>query len=605
MGLEFAGRCDQHLAPRRARAGRWTIRTLGDLGIVGVDRVVHTLQFSQAIRTQIVGDRAYAGEWRSRVRRRQPVSLGDGSRVSVDLGLLHVRPIGSHGESVSNRLALIALLSAVVNGCGGYATLSGVRTKDGGIQWPASALQLSVTRNGQRISVHEHMELMRGDKIQTGSALFVKLTIEDAEATLYPNTTVELASWFPEIGKAWIRGLLHIRTKYAAARVKGTEYVVDVDGEHTTRISVISGHVAVTANEGNGPEIVVGARQQATVTDVATAPELSTLSPQQYQELLKDIRATEEPSAKPTMPDLSNLSETDAAALLQELGVRVKWERVLATRVEDIDRVVSQEPRAGEQISLATVRVARNPSSDPDRDGFVGLLDKCPTQAEDENGVEDEDGCPDATPQSNEKRIAEAMESLLPALQTCARDHSAYGSFTAHVTVGTPNVVRISWTGLYWSSSDSAGQKCIAQVLSLANLGFLARGVEFNHSFSLPHPNAEQMIVDLNKGAMEAYNNMDINKGGSMLEEALRVAFQSGISKGPLLAQTNMNLAIVYIGGLADNDGGVRYFADALCADPSAQLDPLNSAPDIQNVMQVAAARVQQQGCPGKSGVAP
>lgn len=107
----------------------------------------------------------------------------------------------------------------------------------------------------------------------------------------------------------------------------------------------------------------------------------------------------------------------------------------------------------------------------------------------------------------------------------------------------------------------------------------------------------DQVVMDLNHGAMEAYNNMDINKAGSMLEEALSVAQQNGIG-GPLLAQTNMNLAIIYIGGLGDNDGGVRYFADALCADPNAQLDPLTSTPDIQSVFQVAAARVQQQGCP-------
>ena len=113
---------------------------------------------------------------------------------------------------------------------------------------------------------------------------------------------------------------------------------------------------------------------------------------------------------------------------------------------------------------------------------------------------------------------------------------------------------------------------------------------------------ADQVIVDLNRGAMEAYNNLDINRAGSMLEEALRVAQQSGM-QGSLLAQTNLNLAIVYAGGLGDNDGAVRYFADALCADASIQLDPLTSTPDIQSVFQVAAARVQQQGCP--SGRAP
>jgi hypothetical protein len=115
---------------------------------------------------------------------------------------------------------------------------------------------------------------------------------------------------------------------------------------------------------------------------------------------------------------------------------------------------------------------------------------------------------------------------------------------------------------------------------------------------------AEQTVLDLNHNAMEAYNGMDINKAGSMLEEALRVATQGGVS-APLLAQTNMNLAIVYIGGLSDNDSGVRYFSDALCADQSAQLDPLTSTPDIQSVFQVAAQRVAQQGCPGRTNVAP
>jgi hypothetical protein len=117
----------------------------------------------------------------------------------------------------------------------------------------------------------------------------------------------------------------------------------------------------------------------------------------------------------------------------------------------------------------------------------------------------------------------------------------------------------------------------------------------------LGQQSADQVVLDLNHGAMDAYNNMDINKAGSMLEEALRVAIEGRVA-GPLLAQTNMNLAIVYIGGLGDNDSGVRYFADALCADPSAQLDPLTSTPDIQSVFQVAAQRVQQTGCPGAQG---
>lgn len=121
-------------------------------------------------------------------------------------------------------------------------------------------------------------------------------------------------------------------------------------------------------------------------------------------------------------------------------------------------------------------------------------------------------------------------------------------------------------------------------------------GLLSNLSAAHAQQNAEQVVLDLNHSAMDAYNNMDINRAGSLLEEALGVAHQNGIPR-PLLAQTNMNLAVVYVGGLGDNDGGVRYFADALCTDPNVQLDPLTSTPDIQSVFQVAVARVQQQGC--------
>ena len=138
-----------------------------------------------------------------------------------------------------------------------------------------------------------------------------------------------------------------------------------------------------------------------------------------------------------------------------------------------------------------------------------------------------------------------------------------------------------------------------AGLRAIIGLGVLGLGLATAFPVS-SQQSADQVVLDLNHGAMEAYNNMDINKAGSMLEEALRVAMEAGLG-GPLLAQTNLNLGIVYIGGLGDNDSGVRYFADAICADPSTQLDPLTSTPDIQSVFQVAQQRVQQAGCAGPS----
>jgi hypothetical protein len=115
----------------------------------------------------------------------------------------------------------------------------------------------------------------------------------------------------------------------------------------------------------------------------------------------------------------------------------------------------------------------------------------------------------------------------------------------------------------------------------------------------------QETVEQLNVSAMEAYNALDINAAGSMLEEALGLAYDNGIT-GSLLARSNLNLGVVYIGGLGDKDSGLSYFVQALCADPAVQLDPLTSTPDIQEVFEVASQQVQAGACEqGPGGAAP
>src|SRR4051812_35337412 len=129
--------------------------------------------------------------------------------------------------------------------------------------------------------------------------------------------------------------------------------------------------------------------------------------------------------------------------------------------------------------------------------------------------------------------------------------------------------IRVAGSGRQFGQIEEF-ERMRAALRAKVGMGVLVLGLALA-SPVLGQQSADQVVLDLNHGAMDAYNNMDINKAGSMLEEALRVAIEGRVA-GPLLAQTNMNLAIVYIGGLGDNDSGVRYFADAICADPSSQL---------------------------------
>ncbi len=111
----------------------------------------------------------------------------------------------------------------------------------------------------------------------------------------------------------------------------------------------------------------------------------------------------------------------------------------------------------------------------------------------------------------------------------------------------------------------------------------------------------QQVVEDLNRDAMEAYNALDINKAGSMLEEALRVAQEGGVV-GPALARTHLNFGVVLIGGTGDQNAGLNAFIAALCADPSVQLDPLTSTPDIQGVFTAATERARGGACPTGPG---
>jgi hypothetical protein len=114
---------------------------------------------------------------------------------------------------------------------------------------------------------------------------------------------------------------------------------------------------------------------------------------------------------------------------------------------------------------------------------------------------------------------------------------------------------------------------------------------------------AEQQLVEMNREAMDAYNNLDVNRAVSVLEEAIGIAQQSGIS-GQLLAVTYLNLGIVQIGGLGDKQQGLDSFIKACCIDPATQVDPLLSTPDIQAQFQQAQQMAASGAC-GAAGVAP
>lgn len=106
-------------------------------------------------------------------------------------------------------------------------------------------------------------------------------------------------------------------------------------------------------------------------------------------------------------------------------------------------------------------------------------------------------------------------------------------------------------------------------------------------SVAVAQRGATPQILDLNRRAMEAYGNLEIDEAKSLLEQALAVANRAGTT-GTLLARTYANLGVVMVGGFQDNAAGLRFFSQAITEDRAIELDPLTGTPDVRRVFNLA-----------------
>ncbi|MDB4987151.1 MAG: hypothetical protein JWN04_2329 [Myxococcaceae bacterium] len=108
--------------------------------------------------------------------------------------------------------------------------------------------------------------------------------------------------------------------------------------------------------------------------------------------------------------------------------------------------------------------------------------------------------------------------------------------------------------------------------------------IEVAHAQSNP-----QQLAEANKKAMEDYNNLDIERSKATLEKAAKNAEKSGI-RGPALARTFSNLAVVLVGGMGDHKGAVTAFSRALKEDPKVEPDPIVATPEVVAAYNAAKA---------------
>jgi hypothetical protein len=148
-------------------------------------------------------------------------------------------------------------------------------------------------------------------------------------------------------------------------------------------------------------------------------------------------------------------------------------------------------------------------------------------------------------------------------------------------------------------ASRGLAERCsaarLARVLALGAAIVMSAGSLVSVAQAQSNP---QQLAEANKKAMEEYNNLDIERAKASLEKAAKNAEKNGI-RGPALARTLSNLAVVLVGGLGDQKGAVAAFTRALKEDPKVEPDPIVATPEVMSAYASAKANV------GKSAPAP
>jgi hypothetical protein len=143
------------------------------------------------------------------------------------------------------------------------------------------------------------------------------------------------------------------------------------------------------------------------------------------------------------------------------------------------------------------------------------------------------------------------------------------------------STTQVRWFREICSMASVAGMITLAGIAVSASVVCLA-GSGIAHAQGNP-----QQLAEANRAAMEAYNNLDIEGAKAQLEKAAKGAEKSGI-RGPALARTYSNLAVVLVGGLGDMKGATAAFARALKEDPKVEPDPIVATPEVMTAYSAA-----------------
>jgi hypothetical protein len=101
-------------------------------------------------------------------------------------------------------------------------------------------------------------------------------------------------------------------------------------------------------------------------------------------------------------------------------------------------------------------------------------------------------------------------------------------------------------------------------------------------------PAAVAKVTNLNKKALEAYNQQDYDTARDLLKQALEICTSAGLDQHPITARTHVHFGAVAIVGFKQREVGLKQFRKALEIEPDIKLTKSLVTPELQDAFEEA-----------------
>jgi hypothetical protein len=109
-------------------------------------------------------------------------------------------------------------------------------------------------------------------------------------------------------------------------------------------------------------------------------------------------------------------------------------------------------------------------------------------------------------------------------------------------------------------------------------------------------------VTNLNKKALEAYNQQDYDTARDLLKQALETCTSAGLDQHPITARTHIHFGAVAIVGFKQREVGIKQFKKALEIEPTIKLTKSIVTPELQDAFEEAVLATNNKGGPAAGG---